>query len=61
MEEVALDSMLESRLADTADQALGGMLDILTECASAENARRGRLVEAVVKGVRRPRTIARTA
>ncbi|MCZ4077110.1 DUF222 domain-containing protein [Rhodococcus sp. H36-A4] len=39
--------MFESRFVDTADQAVGGMLDILTECASAENVRRGRLVEAV--------------
>ncbi len=47
MGEVTLDSMFESGFTDTADQAVGGMLDILTECASAENVRRGRLVEAV--------------
>ncbi|WP_186628559.1 DUF222 domain-containing protein [Rhodococcus sp. BP22] len=39
--------MFESTFIETADQAVGGMLDILTECASAENVRRGRLVEAV--------------
>lgn len=39
--------MFESRFIETADQAVGGILDILTECASAENVRRGRLVEAV--------------
>lgn len=47
MGEVTLDSMFESTFVGTADQAVGGMLDILTECATAENVRRGRLVEAV--------------
>ncbi|WP_125458756.1 HNH endonuclease signature motif containing protein [Rhodococcus sp. 1168] len=39
--------MFGSGFIDTTDQAVGGMLYILTECASAENVRRGRLVEAV--------------